>query len=363
MVEVKKRIEWIDALRGFTMVLVVFSHVELHMLEMPVTKLNDFFILFRMPLFFFVSGFISFKQNEFWNMSYFLTNVLKKIRVQLIPTLFFGLLFCLIVFSRTSQISYSESVSRFVNSSGKLGYWFTIALLSMFIIYYLISFIFGRFNIKIKQIVLISAALLMAQISLKSHPFYEGNPYFDLFCLDKVFMYFQFFIFGNMFSCYKELCFRILNNCWVKSVLVLCFFGLPLLYSSVMDSSENIFVRKLFYRMINPSISFCGILTVVTVFKQYSAFFSSTTRVGRCLQYIGKRTLDIYMIHYFLLSPVPLLGAYVIGLNNSVLESIVCFSIAFAVILFSLLISYILRVSPLLSHFLFGTKFKKEETC
>lgn len=54
-----KRIEYIDALRGFTMILVVFSHVEMTSLgfETP-TFLNSMFMSFRMPLFFFISGFI-----------------------------------------------------------------------------------------------------------------------------------------------------------------------------------------------------------------------------------------------------------------------------------------------------------------
>lgn len=64
----KKRIEWIDALRGFTMILVVFSHVELFTFELdPPLFVNEVFISFRMPLFFFISGFIGYKANVVWN--------------------------------------------------------------------------------------------------------------------------------------------------------------------------------------------------------------------------------------------------------------------------------------------------------
>ena len=60
----KKRIGWIDALRGFTMILVVFSHVELFTFELdPPLFVNEVFISFRMPLFFFISGFIGYKAN------------------------------------------------------------------------------------------------------------------------------------------------------------------------------------------------------------------------------------------------------------------------------------------------------------
>lgn len=81
-----KRIEYIDAMRGFTMLLVVYSHVlvfsydnlivyNLHngglSLNGGVNPLtfNSLFVLFRMPLFFFISGFILYKKDYIWNIS------------------------------------------------------------------------------------------------------------------------------------------------------------------------------------------------------------------------------------------------------------------------------------------------------
>ncbi len=54
----KPRLEWLDALRGFTMILVVANHVSQMGFEQQ-WKLSSslpFLLLFRMPLFFFVSG-------------------------------------------------------------------------------------------------------------------------------------------------------------------------------------------------------------------------------------------------------------------------------------------------------------------
>lgn len=58
-----KRIKYIDALRGFTMILVVFAHIEaFSMFGMQhTTFLGSIFQSFRMPLFFFISGYIAFK--------------------------------------------------------------------------------------------------------------------------------------------------------------------------------------------------------------------------------------------------------------------------------------------------------------
>ena len=77
-----KRIEYIDALRGFTMILVVFSHVEWFSFDLRSSFINDLFISFRMPLFFWVSGFIAYKANIEWNWSTWWTMSKKKMLIK-----------------------------------------------------------------------------------------------------------------------------------------------------------------------------------------------------------------------------------------------------------------------------------------
>ena len=74
-----KRIGYIDALRGFTMLLVVFAHVELFCLDihMEESLIGSIFITFRMPMFFFISGFIAYKAIN-WDVAYYLKMLKKK---------------------------------------------------------------------------------------------------------------------------------------------------------------------------------------------------------------------------------------------------------------------------------------------
>lgn len=58
----QKRIEYIDAMRGFTIILVVLHHLSFF----SNSFVDSIFISFRMPLFFFISGFIGFKVNMEW---------------------------------------------------------------------------------------------------------------------------------------------------------------------------------------------------------------------------------------------------------------------------------------------------------
>ena len=54
----KQRIAYIDAMRGFTMILVVFAHVCHFCLGDSRMGYNSIFILFRLPCFFMLSGWL-----------------------------------------------------------------------------------------------------------------------------------------------------------------------------------------------------------------------------------------------------------------------------------------------------------------
>ena len=87
----KERLEWLDAMRGFTMILVVAYHVAQFGFDQTVKHSSSlsFLMLFRMPLFFFVSGFLAYKASAEWNLSSLFNMLAKKFRVQIIPTVVF----------------------------------------------------------------------------------------------------------------------------------------------------------------------------------------------------------------------------------------------------------------------------------
>ena len=106
---------------------------------------------------------------------------------------------------------------------------------------------------------------------------------------------------------------------------------------------------------------FASTILIFTLFRKFEQVFSRN-RFGRTLQFIGRRTLDIYLIHYFFL-PYYLqdFGAWLIQYGNIPLEVIVILILSFCVICISLITSYIIRLSPFLAHYLFGAKEKKQK--
>ncbi len=84
------RIEYIDAMRGFTMILVVFSHV-CKLTFATDSETNNIFILFRMPLFFFISGLMSY---SIYTKQLMKKRIRNRILCQLLPTIIVAAIFC-----------------------------------------------------------------------------------------------------------------------------------------------------------------------------------------------------------------------------------------------------------------------------
>ena len=354
-----KRIGWIDALRGFTMILVVFYHVEIFSLGIePDFGLNGLFKLFRMPLFFFISGFIAYRSNELWDAAHYRTRLLKKARIQLIPVVFFGLLYTVTCFAAKRGITPLESINIFVNDPGRLGYWFPIVLFEMFFIYYTVSFLLRNSRLKVRQIALVLISVVLYCFAIRSITQYEHIAVARWFCLYNFCLYFQFFILGNIVSHYKEKVFNLLGNAYIMAIILLLFVGFLIMYWHQADV-QNLYIHTYTSKLLAEAISYLGILTILSVFKHYAQFFSKETKVGSCLQYIGQRTFDIYLLHAFLLPTLPMLGAFFIAYNNIALEASAVLVLSLLVILFCLIVSHIVRVSPLLAHWLFGVKWDR----
>ena len=308
---------------------------------------------FRMPLFFFISGFIGYKAGLEWTGRTWWTMSRKKLLVQLIPTFFFGLL-------RT--YAYLElDFMVFVTSPAKLGYWFTIALLEMFLFVYTMNLMLYQCSKKesrsrkVIALVLIYVALYLCRLVPDYLP--SLSTAYDVLSLHYVSLYFPFFAFGYICSMYKEAFNKMLEHKYFAAVAIVLFVALFYVRRTYilpnLGGGALIFISSFFTQL---AVGILGLLVVFNTFRTYADSFTIDKRVGRALQYIGKRTLDIYLLHFFFIPHIPQVGQLLKQGNNAVLELTFGVGISLLVIGICLVVSNIIRTSPILAKYLFGVK-------
>ena len=345
--EKKKRIEYIDAMRGFTMILVVYSHIIFFGYgDDSITSFNSFFVNFRMPLFFFISGWVLYKVGRSWDWNFIKDFLPKKFMVQIIPTVFFFLIF--IYFFRDMHIT-KEALG-----PSKSGYWFTLTLFEFFLIYAATMFLnpFKNQGIKEDLVVIVVASVVYFFSSFQEH----SNPvvadvyhYLGINYL----RYYVFFCLGTFIKKYYEGFCRLMDNTYVMALVLMGLLGMIMFSGPLLYHLHAITFVFVVYGTL-------GIMVVLTFFRKHENRVSSQTVLGHYLQFIGRRTLDVYLLHYlFLPRHLEMVGVFFKDNPNPVLEFFVSVFLACLVIIVCLTVSEVLRMSPFLEHRLFGVKSQK----
>lgn len=351
MANTGKRIGYIDALRGFTMILVVFEHIYLD----NNTIINQFFANFRMPLFFFISGFISFRREQSWSGSETLSRLGSKVRTMIVPALAIGLLFTLI---------YNQTpITDFFTRPTKMGYWFTFALFNMLVFYYTARWLHARrarttIETFTKRLYVVGLLSLFTLSDLSALGYADTT-----LTLSMTFRYLHFFAFGALCSCNREW-FERTMDCGMKMAVVIT--GLFILSWWVISFRDTVAIASNYIDIkylaiirtgIKTLIGYCGILTVFGFFRRYGEFFSENRHIGKPLQFVGRNTLDVYLLHYFVLLSMPtMLRPYIVETDNILVTLVVGMTMAIAAVALSLLISRVIRLSDHLAYYLLGAR-------
>ena len=341
------RIEYIDAMRGFTMLLVVYSHVSTIGYGTSYPSFNDFFLHFRMPLFFFISGWVLYKIDRIWDWNFYNSFLKKKFVVQIIPTVVFLMIYLYITDGFCFD-SFNET---------KAGYWFTYTLFEYFILYGSFMIIWESL-IKRETKTTDWAVLLFAfsiyflstlHMSCKNETL---RPILDVLGLYE-WRYFFFFVLGTIVKKHYSIFVEKTNNKYVSAILITCLAFMLLFSSKILLLPGGGTIEFLTYGSL-------GIFVVLTFFRVNEKWFSKEHLIGRGLQYIGRRTLDIYLLHYFFLpANFTLLGNVFKNYKIYTIEFFTTTTIALMVIAICLAVSNVIRISPFLAHYLFGVKNTK----
>jgi len=180
---------------------------------------------------------------------------------------------------------------------------------------------------------------------------YKGQPneFLNYTSLVEMFRYFPFFLYGAIVHRYWERAQRLMDSRWFFPVVVV----LALLTTLEVIKWHNL---RLEWASLPHTLAMFLLLTMVFMFfRHYSDFFSDKTALGRGLQFIGRRTLDIYLLHYFFLPKLPMVGEFFrLNRHNFILDTTAALAVALVVVAFCVITSQLLRVSPFLKKHLFG---------
>jgi fucose 4-O-acetylase-like acetyltransferase len=338
--EPQQRLRYFDSIRGFSMILVVVSHVLIRMgIGEYDSVLGSIIRTFNLPLFFFISGFFAYRALERWNSAMVANTLRRKICSQIVcPILFFAL---------TAYIENHDCFGWIHYGFG--GYWFTIVLFQIYVIY-LLSTLLARLLKKhwLVDVVMVTMSLVLLGVLIF---FRCDSQLWHVLSYNSFTKFFQFFTFGMLAKKYFTKFSEFISTDIVKTVIILSYIGFLIL--SFCEGFNTRF--PIAYQAVHDIlVRYAGLLIVFIMFFNHKAYFEGDSKACVCLRFIGRRTLDIYMIHYLLLPNIQYMQAYLSDGNLIVFQLFISLAVSAIIIAISLVLSQVLRSSKYLSSILFG---------
>lgn len=328
-----KRIEYIDAVKGFAILLVVMGHVDaaihpdwreiLQRSEVGAMFWWKIIYSFHMPLFFFISGFLCRSNGEF---SFFI----RKVRTLLVPFIAMGTITTVMI--------------------GHYGTFTVPWFLRTLFIFICMNYSYDVFNriLKIKydiaRIIYLYGLFYVTYIV-----FHKWGGYFDPVIDNEHFSHFNFygFLAGITIQKYASLQ-KLLDKNWFFSISTIYFI--------------TYLTLSLLYKQYLPYGYLAGVFSVWHLFK-----VEYTNHSIKYFSYLGRHSLDIYLFHTFFLLNITSIGSYIIScvektnfeMTNTALtiELLSSFVGALIAISLSIVVSSFISKSKLLAFVFLGKSF------
>jgi len=330
----------LDAMKGFGIILVAMGHS----LQGSSPQFDENFAFrmiysFHMPLFFFISGYVlqvSLEGKRLAPVAYVLT----KARTLAVPFLSWYLIFGLWR-GLPSGVGLSEYITRFFHEPA-YGYWFLWTLFLCFVAMLPVAWLQQRIKPRWHPGLIALSCLIFYLIRCDKYAFYGG---------DLLSTHFFYFAAGFLICSWREQL-SVFKRWWPE----ICVVGFLLLIPYWRRAGEmpfQPFLKEHFPRKEWPltdffsyTLALMGIGSVAQAMK-----FLVAGPVGRWLAWIGHYTLDIYVIHFWVL-PLSPFGVIFYAYRRD--SFVILMAVAWAVFA-SLAISFlVIRQSKILKFLFLG---------
>lgn len=219
--------------------------------------------------------------------------IVRRFKVLIIPYFASGLL----LWSVTSRPSF---------------YWFLLVLFEFVIINLVISYVASKFRQKANYIegALFLSTFLAIHVITSRYKRYEMLPLLDIGHLS----YYQFFTIGYLVAKYRLLD-RIFCN-WGYTLSLVLFVCL---YITFRHIGIKLTIGGI---VISPLLPLLAIYTIFFLFRSMD-----TSKTAKVLNWMGRHSLEIYILHFFFLFKIPFIGdfihdlASVGGVNSCLLQA------------------------------------------
>ncbi len=351
----KQRLVHVDVLRGICIFAVMYVHLAGYSVDdVPMTGVRNFLILFFIKMFFFISGYVGYKESARWDFTDIKAFFLKKVNTLLIPTICAMSLCQVVCKGGWTGLWDAISGGAIFLSSSKGGYWFTVSLFVMELVYCAIMVGISRFKKWAVGNSILVVAMLVAYVLYKTHV--TEGVVSDLLCFDGVLKCLPFFLLGVLGRREQDVFHKLMANRWVQ---------LALLVVLVMGLTTNIVPQ------IVHSVTIC--LVVYYVVKGFCEHLGEcqeaiiggiSKKTVALLSVIGRYTLQIYFLHYMLLFRLPdSVSAYLLQSHvakcyghtySSVVEWMIIGSCSLLMCFLCISLSLIIKQLPFAHKLLFG---------
>lgn len=247
--------------------------------------------------------------------------------------LFFGIGFTL-TFSKPSF----SAITGFLLAPAKNGYWYLMSLS----VFYLSLQIF-RFIPSKRWFTDVAVAISTEIVFVLLWKYTAQDA--DLFCLLDCGNYYPFFILG-VFTTKYQLIELLKRYSWIYSIALIGYLVFMLL--PIPIHAADSFNRHIV-------IPLCAVIVITTLFVSRHG---CNSRLERGIEFVGRHTLDIYVIHYFILTTINLsvVDRWLTLSGNHFISLCLSSLIALLVLLCSIGIGMMLHRSPLIEAVVYGKR-------
>lgn len=333
----KQRLGYIDQLKGLAIILVVMGHVVQFCIHSSKHWLYEDIYVFHMPLFFFLSGLVVHGARQGSSRPLL---VARKARQLLIPLLCWGGLMTLFL---------GESYLDFLQHRYFYGYWYLWTLFLLYAIFYLMDgFVAWLKRWPTAVFILLSGCIWLITRQLGgviwNYPAVEKLAH-----ISTLQEFYPFFFLGVMVTRFNLSAWVVKHQSKVLTVALIAI--LPLLY---------------LYTGRDVQLSW-SLLAIAIIMAFYALFLRTDNNyqpaVRRWLQpleYIGRHTLIIYMVHFFLVHALNIesMAAVLDATSNYLPLAALVFVISMVLIGLCLLAEKVITRGWLLGALLLGKDLK-----